>query len=204
MELCPMHKGQGRGTHTKMILPFVDHQEGFPSYGLGPMGYDIRLGETFRIFKHAALVDPSISLSDLENTSKMIVQHVPEGETFCVYPHTTVMVESKERLFMPDTVMAWIVGKSTYTRLGLMISATVAEPGWRGRLKFAVINPTDAQIMLHVGGGIAQLIFQQGEEPDVAYAGHYQDQLVEEDVDETDSDEVDSVQEEATDTKEGE
>jgi len=180
-KLCPGGSGM-----PKMVSPFIRTQEGFPSYGLGPFGYDIRLGNTIRIFKDNVLIDPSADVSALENTNEMHVFNVPIGQQFVVHPHTTVIVESLEQFRMPDDVMGWIVGKSTYTRLGLILSATVIEPGWRGRLKFAVINPTAARIKLNSGAGIAQVIFDNGEKPELSYSGRYQDQGI--NVDEPTSD----------------
>ena len=171
---CPPGKNA-----KKMVMPFVNHQEGFPSYGLGPAGYDIRLGPNIQVVQQGATLVPGMEDSDMESVL-MMQQALEPGSKFIVWAGTTVMVESRERFKMPTNVRARIASKSTYSRLGLMLSTAEIEPGWKGRLKFMLVNPTTANIVVIVGAGIAQIIFDRIEEPDTAYEGHYQEDLEEE------------------------
>ena len=160
-ELCPGGSGA-----NKMISPFVDHQEGFPSYGLAAIGYDIRLHTSFKVLAANALAKPGMDDSDMESVVGMVME-VPIGDKFTVWPHTSLIVKSREKIKMPTDLMGWVVGKRCYNVLGLLIPSMVINPGWWGYLEFTLTNPTAARIPVTVGGGIAQVIFQRIEEPDL-------------------------------------
>jgi len=158
-----------------MVSPYVGEQTGSPSYGLGSCGYDIRLGQRIRIPKVGIGVHPGDTIAfDVDERNQM-VRTLEDGEEFCIEPHTAVWVESLEHFNMPKDVMAASSGKSTYNRVGLLVSDMVLEPGWRGVLGFALINPTSVKIYVVVGMGIVQLLFQQIGTPDKAYDGSYQE-----------------------------
>jgi len=159
-----------------MLDPFVPRQEGRPSYGLGSFGYDIRLGGRFLVPLGGvnAVLDPvgfpSGHFREIESV-----------RTFELSPNSQVLAESVERFCMPDDVCAVCWGKSSYARCGLLVNVTPLEPGWRGVLTLELANLSPLPIRLHVGQGIAQVVFFRGDRPDRTYAekeagGAYQDQ----------------------------
>jgi len=159
-----------------LIAPFVPRQEGKPSYGLGSFGYDIRLGSRFLVPLGGvdALLDPV-------NLPQDQFREVVAEETFDLAPHANVLAESVEVLDMPDDVMSLVFGKSTYARCGLIVNVTPLEPGWRGKLTLSLINASPLPLRLHIGQGIAQIVFARGERPARTYGekeagGAYQDQ----------------------------
>ena len=96
-----------------------------------------------------------------------------------IQPNSIVLGHSVETFHMPDTVTAVCVGKSTFARLGLFVNITPLEAGWRGNLTIELTNSTPLPMRVYVDMGIAQLLFFEGERPDVTYAdrkGKYQDQ----------------------------
>lgn len=159
-----------------MIHPFVSSQAGKPSFGLGSFGYDITLGLRFLVPLGGvnAVLDPL-------NFPHQHFREVIAEETFELAPHSMVLAESAEWFNMPDDVFALCVGKSSYARCGLLVNATPLESGWRGKLTLELNNLSPLPIRLHVGQGIAQVIFFRGERPERTYAekeagGAYQDQ----------------------------
>jgi len=158
-----------------MLWPFVPHQEGHPSYGLGSFGYDLRLGRRFILHRpHTAnIIDPRNIEVNLFKTVEV------DKEVFYLQPHSQVLAESVERFNMPDDIIAEVTGKSTYARCGLLVNTTLIEAGWRGILTMELANLTDLPICLYVGYGIGQVIFHRGERPRITYAergGVYQNQ----------------------------
>lgn len=158
-----------------MIEPFIPRQEGKPSYGLSSFGYDIRLGKRFLV--------PLGGLSVLDplDFPRERFREICSEESFELAPHSQVLAESIEKFRMPDNVMGVCWGKSTYARLGLLVNVTPLEAGWRGRLTLELANLAPFGIRLHVGQGIAQIVFFQGERPRRTYGekeagGAYQDQ----------------------------
>ena len=161
---------------TSMLDPFVPTQRGKPSYGLGSFGYDLRLGRKFLIprIDHAVVLDPL-------DFPKDHFEVYEAGDTYDLPPNAQVLSESVERFAMPDDVCALCWGKSSYARCGLLVNITPLEPGWQGILTMALINTTRFVIRLHVGQGIAQVVFFRGRRPKRTYAekesgGRYQNQ----------------------------
>ena len=159
-----------------MIAPFVARQEGRPSYGLGSFGYDLRLGKRFLVPLGGvtAILDP---VDFPESHFREI-----EGDNVLeIAPNSQVLAESVERFHMPEDICGVCWGKSSYARCGLLVNVTPLEPGWRGVLTIELANLSPLPIRLHVGQGIAQVVFFRGTRPERTYAekeagGIYQDQ----------------------------
>ena len=82
------------------------------------------------------------------------------------------------------TAAAWLgvwacVGKSTYARCGIIVNVTPFEPEWEGYVTIEISNTTPLPARIYAGEGIAQVLFFEGEAPEVSYAdrnGKYQKQ----------------------------
>lgn len=159
-----------------LIAPFVSRQEGKPSYGLGSFGYDIRLGSRFLVPEKGSGI-----ILDPKGTPAEAFRELACERTLELPPGAFVLGESIERFTLPADIVGLCFGKSSYTRCGLIVNVTPLEPGWRGKLTMALINTSCLAIRLHVGQGIAQVVFFRGERPTRTYGekesgGAYQDQ----------------------------
>ncbi len=159
-----------------MLDPFIGRQEGKPSWGLGSFGYDLRLGCRFLV----PLGGVNVVL-DPVNFPGHHFREIEAYSTFELAPSSQVLAESVEVFHMPDNVTGVCWGKSSYARCGLLVNVTPLEPGWRGRLTLELANLSPLPIRLHVGQGIAQVVFFQGNRPERTYGekesgGMYQDQ----------------------------
>lgn len=159
-----------------MLSPFIGQQKGKPSYGLSSFGYDLRLGTRFLVPLGGvnALLDPV-------NFPREHFREIEAHTLFDLAPHSQVLAESVEVFDMPDDVMGLAFGKSSYARCGLLCNLTPLEPAWRGRLTLELANLSPLPIRLHVGQGVAQVVFFRGERPARTYGekesgGAYQDQ----------------------------
>lgn len=159
-----------------MISPFIPRQEGKPTYGLSSFGYDIRLGRRFLVPLGGvnAVLDPL-------SFPRELFREIEAETTFELAPHSQVLAETVEVFAMPDDVMGVCWGKSSYARCGLLVNVTPLEPRWRGRLTLELANLSPLPIRLHVGQGIAQVVFFRGRRPARGYdekeaGGLYQDQ----------------------------
>ena len=158
-----------------MIEPFLDYQvsEGKISYGLSSMGYDVRISDEYRIFTNvnSSLVDPK-NFSDDNFIER-------KGSHCIIPPNSFALASSLEYFKMPRNVTGLVTAKSTYARCGLGVPPTVLEAGWEGVLVLEFSNHTSNSIRLYANAGAAQILFFQGEQPDVSYAdrdGKYQGQ----------------------------
>jgi len=159
-----------------MIHPFEATQKGKPSYGLGSFGYDLRLGSAFLVPIGGvnAVLDPI-------NFPHAHFREIKEEDTLEIAPGSQVLAQSIEAFSMPDDVAGVCWGKSSYARCGLLVNVTPLEPGWKGVLTIELANLSPLPIRLHVGQGIAQVVFFRGNRPQRTYAekeagGVYQNQ----------------------------
>lgn len=163
-----------------MIEPFTDrqvrsaHNAGIISYGLSSFGYDIRAADEWKIFTNAqgaAVVDPKALDPDAFIDK--------QADTIIIPPNSFVLARSMEYMRVPDDVMVVALGKSTYARVGIVANVTPLEPGWEGHITLEFSNTTPLPAKMYAFEGCVQLIFFQGERPEVTYAernGKYQNQ----------------------------
>lgn len=164
---------------VRMISPFEEEQvrdyagEKVISYGTSSFGYDIRLDNTYKVFKNSlsSIIDPK--KFDLGIFDEFI------GGRCIVPPNSFVLAKSLETFHVPDDVMCICLGKSTYARMGLIINVTPLEPGWIGEITIEISNTTSLPCAVYSNEGIAQVLFFKGERPLTTYSdrdGKYQRQ----------------------------
>jgi len=159
-----------------MIEPFEARQvrEGTISYGVSSFGYDVRVGDEYKVFTdvYSVVVDPKAfdprSFVDIK------------GDYCIIPPHSFALAATMEYFRIPKDVLVICVGKSTYARCGIIVNVTPLEPEWCGHLTLEISNTTPLPAKIYSREGLAQLLFFQGEEvPETTYAqrgGKYQGQ----------------------------
>lgn len=147
------------------IEPFFDQAQivAGMTFGLGPAGYDIRIGKIDR-----QLLVWNDSYNDLVEE---------DVQSWNVAPGDFVLLSSLERVTIPFDILASVVDKSSMARKGLALQNTVLEPGWEGYITLELSNHSDEYIEIMVGQPIAQIVFMQLDQPtDRPYQGRYQNQ----------------------------
>ncbi|MBC7810296.1 MAG: dCTP deaminase [Burkholderiales bacterium] len=176
MGLKPDHWIRKMAKEHGMIEPFVENQvrQGVISYGVSSYGYDMRVGDNFKIFTnvHSALVDPK------NFTATSFVDY--QGEFCIIPPNSFALANSIEYFRIPRSTLTICLGKSTYARCGLIINVTPFEPEWEGHVTLEISNTTPLPAKIYANEGIAQvLFFEADEECETSYAdkkGKYQAQ----------------------------
>ncbi|WP_034343242.1 dCTP deaminase [Deinococcus misasensis] len=162
-----------------MIEPFEERlvrnaqNAGVISYGLSSFGYDLRCAPEWKVFVNAfnTVVDPK------EFDPKGFIDVV--SDEIIIPPNSFVLARSVEYLKIPDTVMVVALGKSTYARCGIVANVTPLEPGWEGHVTLEFSNTTPLPAKMYANEGCVQLLFFEGERPEVTYrdrGGKYQGQ----------------------------
>ena len=139
-----------------ILTPFVDYDQcpkGVVSYGLSSCGYDIRLAEA--VFVSGLSVDGHDVKAPPPHLERLPVLH---GRIW-IPPRSRALGESVERFDTPPNVVGLSTGKSSYCRQGLIVNVSPQEPGWRGVLTIALVNPTDLPIAVYPNEGITQIVF---------------------------------------------
>lgn len=177
MSIKPDHWIRRMALAHQMIEPFTDRQvrQGTISYGLSSFGYDIRVADEFRIFTPATgqltVVDPKAI------DERMMMPY--QGEVCIVPPNSFALARTVEYFRIPRNVLTICLGKSTYARCGIIVNVTPFEPEWEGHVTIEISNTTPLPCKIYANEGIAQVLFFEGEEPEVSYAdrqGKYQAQ----------------------------
>jgi dCTP deaminase len=161
----------------RMIEPFAESQvgNGIISYGISSYGYDIRVGDEFRVFAvtESDLVDPK-SFDEKRFT-------LFKGD-ICVIPaNSFVLARTVEYFRIPRNILTICVGKSTYARCGIIVNVTPFEPEWEGYATLEISNTTPLPARIYANEGIAQVLFFESDEIcEKSYAdkkGKYQRQI---------------------------
>ncbi len=144
----------------KMIEPFVDSQvrKGVISYGVSSYGYDIRVGNEFKIFTNInnTIVDPK----NFDSKSFITVK----GDYCIIPPNSFALAETVEYFRIPRNVLTVCVGKSTYARCGIIVNVTPFEPEWEGTATLEISNTTPLPAKIYANEGIAQVLFFEADE----------------------------------------
>ena len=166
-----------------LIWPFSERcttrPDGLPaiSYGLSSYGYDIRVGNHFKIFTdvYGSVVDPK----NFDHRA-FVGMEVPDGEKCMIPPNSFALAQSVETFKIPRNVLTLCIGKSTYARAGIIVNVTPFEPEWTGVVTLEISNTTPLPAAIYAGEGLAQvLFFESDEDCETSYAdrnGKYQGQ----------------------------
>jgi dCTP deaminase len=177
MSIQPDHWIRRMAREQAMIEPFEERQvsKGTISFGLSSFGYDIRVADEFRIFTAATgrltVVDPKA----IDETAMNFYQ----GEVCIIPPNSFALARTVEYFRIPRNVITLCVGKSTYARCGIIVNVTPFEPAWEGFVTLEISNTTPLPAKIYANEGIAQVLFFEGDAPEVSYAdrqGKYQGQ----------------------------
>jgi dCTP deaminase len=177
MSIQPDHWIRKMALEHGMIDPFVDGQvrDGVISYGLSSYGYDIRIADEFRIFT-PGLGDLTVVDPKNFDARSMVDFH---GDVCVIPPNSFILAKTVEYFRIPRNVLTICVGKSTYARCGLIVNVTPFEPAWEGYVTLEISNTTPLPAKVYANEGIAQVLFFEGDPPEMSYAdkkGKYQGQ----------------------------
>ena len=135
--------------------------EPFDEKLIGPSQVDLCLGNKFRVFKENELVDPHDKKSIERNTELVDTK----GEPFVLQPGQLVLGITRERIAVPNDLVASIEGRSSVARMGVFIhiSSGHVNPGSGARdpipITLEILNMNPAPVKLYPGMRICQLLF---------------------------------------------
>ncbi|MGI0057760.1 MAG: dCTP deaminase, partial [Nitrosarchaeum sp.] len=125
---------------------------------------DVRLGNEFIISRRIKFdtIDPILLPTDLEVLIKQYQEkiYVELGDRIILHPQQFLLGSTLEHIKLPNNLLAYVLGRSSWGRLGLVIAtATVVNPNYSGAITLELANIGDAPITLYPGIRIAQLVF---------------------------------------------
>jgi dCTP deaminase len=160
----------------QMIEPFVDDQvrQGVISYGVSSYGYDVRVGDDFKVFTNVynTVVDPK----NFDSKSFVDIK----ADVCIIPPNSFALASTIEYFRIPRDILTVCLGKSTYARCGIIVNVTPFEPEWEGFVTLEISNTTPLPARIYANEGLCQIIFFESDEIcETSYAdrkGKYQAQ----------------------------
>jgi dCTP deaminase len=131
---------------------------------------DVRLGQDFLLTRTAGVeaVNPTASRVEFDAQVARSQQrvHVSVGQAFVLHPGRFTLGATLEYIRVPPGLAAYVIGRSSWARLGLVIAmATAVHPRFAGVLTLELQNLGDVPLALYPGSRIAQLIFHTTQGP---------------------------------------
>jgi dCTP deaminase len=130
-----------------IVTPLFD-----PEQSIADAAIDVRLGTEFILFRkeafHALDISASESLlSDIGRYQERVIRRIQDR--FVLHPRQLVIGSTLEYVQLPTNIMAYVIGKSTWGRTGLIIAtATKVDPGFRGCITLEMINEGEVPLVL--------------------------------------------------------
>jgi len=132
---------------------------------IGRCSVDLRLSNEFIVTKETQL--SSLDVAEREDLKKNIMTYqekvrIDYGKPFILHPREFVLGASFEYISLPLDLMAYVVGRSSWGRLGLVIAtATLIDPGFKGVITLELANIGKVPLKLYPCLRIAQLVFHK-------------------------------------------
>lgn len=177
-ELTPGAALSGEGIRVLLesgvleVTPILDLEK-----QLGRASLDVRLGDEF-IAMHRAELD---CLDPRDYKPEKIRQYQYKGrvrpysgDPIVLHPGQLIIGSTLEYFRMPLDVMGYLIGRSSWGRLGLLVAtATFIDPGFKGVIVLELVNDGEIPLALYPGIRIAQLVFHKIDTKVEEYAGKY-------------------------------
>lgn len=133
-----------------LIIPFEEKR-------LQAVSYDISSG------KIAVVYMPVDQPIDLRNKSlvKMVTRDIDISDGYHIKPNEYILIKTKERFAIPRNMTAHVRSRTTFTRLGLVVSSQHMNPNFQGYLYLGLYNATPNIIDIYPDLVIAQMVFEE-------------------------------------------
>jgi dCTP deaminase len=132
----------------------------------GQAAVDVRLGFEFCLVVASSFgsvsefSDSGGGVRQFEKLYKRIF--VPFGASIVIHAHQFMLAQTLEYIRLPPDLMSYVVGRSTWGRLGLIVATAVGiHPNFSGSLTLELRNLGETPLTLFPGETIAQLFFHK-------------------------------------------
>lgn len=161
-----------------MVLSDIDIIERVGSGDLGiepyrednvePASVDLRLGEDFKRLEWNGYDAITLDSDEEQFDIKCINGAVGlKRDDF-------ILATTKERVEIPDDLVAHVLGRSSLGRLGISVHQTAGyiDPGFEGQITLELSNHGPAPVRLEPGQRICQIVFEELSSPALEPYGH--------------------------------
>jgi dCTP deaminase len=138
-----------------VFMPMLDFEK-----QMGAASVDLRLGTEFRVLRRTdeSGLDPGDQPQAMVERMTTSV-NVEVGARLWLHPGQFVLGATLEFLRVPPHLAAYVVGRSSWGRVGLLVATAIfVQPGFSGCLTLELVNHGESPIALYPGCRIAQLV----------------------------------------------
>lgn len=134
-------------------------------------GFDLRLGEVFKISGKAFLGETHRQTPDIKSVK---VYNPKKTTSIKIKPGDFFLVKTIEKINLPLNLSAVIIPRTTTFRSGLFIRTGPIQPGYSGELTFGLKNEGPITVEIEMGARFVHLIFSEIKGSGSAYRGQWQ------------------------------
>lgn len=134
-------------------------------------GFDLRLGEVYKISGNAFLGETHRKTADVELVSKYTQK---KTSSLKIKPGDFYLVKTIESVNMPENLTASITPRSTTYRSGLYLRTGNVPPGYCGGLTFGLKNEGPITVEIEMGARFVHIQFAEVKGKGNMYRGQWQ------------------------------
>lgn len=135
----------------QLIAPFCEDR-------LQSESYDVTIGTEITVMKKEVRC---LDISEQDSIDG-IYNHIDiSGNGYTISPKEYILVSLGETIKVPDNLTVHLRPKTSYTRLGLIVSDQHCNSTYSGHLRIGLFNATEYPIRIYTGYAIAQLVFEE-------------------------------------------
>src|SRR3989344_6894331 len=137
--------------------------EGFDEKNIQAGWVDLTLSNDFRLFKTTS--QPYIDVANPKNHTESI--RVDDGKQFILHPGEFVLAQTDEKISIPADLAAYVDGRSSLGRLGIVVHVTsgFVDPGFSGKLVLELTNVGKMPVALYPGMRICKIALHKLSSP---------------------------------------
>lgn len=136
---------------TKVLI------ESFDLNNLQAASYDVTMSNKIMVQND---IVKTIRLSSKFDVDNMFVHEYIEKK-YILKPGEYILATIKEKINMPDDLAAHIRPRTTFNKLGLIITSQYLNPSYTGNLQIGIKNMTHNAIEIEPGLKIGQIVFEE-------------------------------------------
>jgi|SRR3989304_8605726 len=164
-----LKKGEKPGTKDPFVItPHADVEEIAKS---GSASINLRLGTWFVTLERSRMRAWEIKKKGEPQQQIARAEHyIPFGNVYLLHPRSFVLGITLEWIRLPSNFAAYVIGKSSLGRRGLIIAtATGVHPGFKGCLTLELSNVGEIPVAIKPGMEICQIFIHKTHKKDSKY-----------------------------------
>ena len=132
---------------------------------IGSASVDLTLAGKFWVFKKKYAA--SKKAVDLSRVDFVEATEEHKDTSITLQPGGMCLGITREKIYMPNTLIGTLEGRSRYARMGLAVHVTSAlvMPGSENRQVLEIVNFAPFSVTIHEGMRISQIIFEELDSP---------------------------------------